>query len=292
MKLPTAVNPKDKENMLTVMEFNTANYNDHLAWNARLPLIVSAIIAADADIIGLSEVRLDYSPNFFYNEICEQFWAQYGLSPSNCASMDTGQQILTLLQNQSSPYANAQIITNVAMTYSDTLWEGLSVISRLPILSNGVLQLSKPADCTDSNLRITQWAQIQLPDGSPFYLYNTHFALSQPCLVTNVKETLELMNQISGLAGVLIGDMNATPDNTAFQPFSAAGFADAWAQLNPNENGYTFPSWGPAKRIDYCWASSRYASNLITAALGAADCASGVVYASDHLALVTQFNIA
>jgi len=276
--------------MLTIMEFNTANYNDHLGWNVRLPLIVKAIKSENPDIIGLSEIRWDPSPDFFYNSTCSQFWAQYNLAPPDCGSMDTGQQILTLLQAQSSEYADAQIVTNQAMVYSSGIWEGLSVISRLPVTESAVCQLSQPVGCTDANKRITQWVQVQLPGGDMFSVYNTHFALSQPCLVTNVDETLEFMAN-SGGAGVLIGDMNATPDNPALQPLSAAGLTDAWAQLQPNDNGYTFPSWGLAERIDYCWASSAYSEALNTICLAATECASGVVYASDHVALVTQFAI-
>ena len=203
--------------------------------------------------------------------------------------MDTGQQILTLLQNQNSAYAGAQIVTDQAMVYSDGTWEGLSVISRLPILIHAVKKLS--SNCSDPNQRITQWVQVQLESGDVFSLYNTHFALSQDCLQTNVPETLEFMGDNSSGAGVLIGDMNATPDNTALSQVGAAGLTDSWAQLYPDDNGFTFPSWGPNKRIDYCWASSSYSAQLTSIALTATDCASGVVYASDHVALVAQFDI-
>jgi endonuclease/exonuclease/phosphatase family metal-dependent hydrolase len=270
------------------MEFNTANYNDHLGWNVRLPLIVKAITDAKPDVIGLSEIRLDASPSFFYNETCEQFWAQYPPAPSSCASMDTGQQILTLLQNQSEAYAGAQIVTDQAMVYGDGTWEGLSLISKFPILNHAVKKLS--FDCGDANRRITQWVQVQGENGV-VSLYNTHFALTQDCLETNVTETLDFMGQYSSGAGILIGDMNATPDNDALGKLSAAGLTDAWAQRNSGDNGYTFPSWGPVKRIDYCWASSAYSATLSSIMLTATDCASGVLYASDHFALVAQFDI-
>lgn len=275
--------------MLTILEFNTANYNDHPGWNVRLPLIVSAISAANPDLIGLSEIRLDSSASFFYNETCEQFWAQYPPAPPNCASMDTGQQILTLLQNQNPAYAGAQIVTDQAMVYGGGLWEGLSVISKLPILNHAVKQLS--SNCSDPNRRITQWVQVQLESGDVFSLYNTHFALNQDCLETNVPETLEFMNDNSSGAGVLIGDMNATPDNSALSQLSEAGLIDSWAHLCPNDSGFTFPSWELAKRIDYCWASSAYSAQLTSIALTATGCYGGVVYASDHIALVAQFDI-
>jgi endonuclease/exonuclease/phosphatase family metal-dependent hydrolase len=276
--------------MLTIMEFNTANYNDHLGWNVRLPLIVKAIRLANPDLIGLSEIRYDPSASFYYNETCEQFWAQYPPPPPNCASMDTGQQILTLLQNQNPAYAEAQIVTDQAMDYGGGLWEGLSVISRLPILNHAVKQLS--SDCTgDTNQRITQWVEVQLESGDAFSLYNTHFALSQDCLQSNIPETLEFMSANSNGAGVLIGDMNATPDNPALSQLSEAGLTDSWAQLYPDDSGFTFPSWGLVERIDYCWASSAYSGQLSSIALTATDCASGVVYASDHIALVAQFDI-
>jgi endonuclease/exonuclease/phosphatase family metal-dependent hydrolase len=167
-------------------------------------------------------------------------------------------------------------------------WEGLSVISRFPIVDHAVKKLS--SNCSDSNRRITQWVQVQLESGL-FSLYNTHFALSQDCLETNVPETLDFMGDNSSGAGVLIGDMNATPNNDALIKLSTAGLTDAWAQLNPGVNGYTFPSWGPVKRIDYCWASNAYSAKLTSVALAATDCATGVVYASDHVALVAQFDI-
>jgi endonuclease/exonuclease/phosphatase family metal-dependent hydrolase len=174
------------------------------------------------------------------------------------------------------------------MVYGDGTWEGLSVISKVPIVGHAVKKLS--SNCSDSNQRITQFVQVELESGV-FSLYNTHFALAQDCLETNVPETLEFMGDNSSGAGVLIGDMNATPDNPALSKLGAAGLADAWAQLYPNEPGYTFPSWGPIKRIDYCWASGAYSPKLTSIAQAATDCATGVVYASDHIALVAQFDI-
>lgn len=279
--------------MLNVMSLNCANYDDHQAWDARLPLIVNAIVQSNADIIGLTEIR--YTAANFFNTICQQFWDQYSLSPSNCPAMDMGQQILTLLQTNSA-YANAAIVTNVVDQYSGSQWEGMSVIYRPPLqlINSGYEQFDGSVDL---NTRGIQWLQLQTQGGNTVFAYNTHFALDEQGRLTNAQQTLQLMgSNLNGLAFV-IGDMNATPDDQAMQNLAAGGLTDVWAAAYPNVNGYTFPSWGPVKRIDYCWASQAMAAavagvRIVPTSINGPvmEAAGGVLFASDHIGLLTAFN--
>jgi endonuclease/exonuclease/phosphatase family metal-dependent hydrolase len=202
--------------------------------------------------------------------------------------MGMGAQILVMLQIQTG-YENATIFTSPASTYSGGIWEGLSIISRLPVLNSGYLSLSSSGG--DANTRGTQWAQIQSPGGNVLYVYNTHFALDEQDRLTNAQQTLNLIgSNINGLC-CLVGDLNGTPDDAAVQSLAGAGLVDVWPAANSGQNGYSFPSTGPTKRIDYCWASSSMASAVAGVSLVANAPSSGVLFASDHIGLLTSFNI-
>ena len=272
--------------MVNVLGLNLANYDDHPGWNARLPLIVDAIVESNADIIGLSENR--YNSNNFFNTIAAQFWAtKYpNATPPPANQNDMGAQILALLQTCPG-YEQGVIKTNLPQQPGGVS-EGLSIISRVPVLNSGYVQLSSSG--ADANVRITQWAAIQL-QSTTLYVYNTHFALDEADRVTNAQQTLTLIGaNVNGLC-CLVGDLNETPDDPALQILARAGLVDVWAVAQPGANGYTFPSSGPIKRIDYCWASPSMASNVSRIALAATQISGGVLYASDHLGLLTRFNI-
>lgn len=279
--------------MLNILTFNVANYDDHPAWDSRLPLIVQTIVDANADVIGLSEIR--YNSINFFNTICVQFWSQYKQAkpPADCSKQDMGDQILTLLRTYSA-YNNAEIVTDKASIYREdgSCWEGLSIISRLKINDHGCIPLKLTDSCPDKNQRITQWAEILLPTGDCFYLYNTHFTYKPECLKPNVTETLSLIGENISKKCCLVGDLNATPDNRDIKLLADAGLVDVWTQMYPKDRGYTSPSCRPRERVDYCWASTLMVETLKCVTLVATEPKNeSVLYESDHFGLLSNFDI-
>lgn len=255
-------NPK-----LTVVTFNIANYNDHLAWSTRLDLIVSTILDAHADIVALQEVRLDPDE------------ATTRINYENMA-----EQILRKL-NERGEFQNAMLVTQPAMYYphfaqseikthyyplpsilspnkKSYLWEGLSIISKLKIIETGSYFLSQSENCKDTNKRITQYVKID-NHGQSLYIANVHFGLDSFCVADNIQETISyLQNYLSTAPLILLGDFNATPDEPALDYLKKAGLIDVWQKLHGDEKGYTFPSHQPYERIDFIWANKLLATKL------------------------------
>jgi endonuclease/exonuclease/phosphatase family metal-dependent hydrolase len=78
---------------------------------------------------------------------------------------------------------------------------------------------------------------------------------------SNVVAALSYLQHLSGPA-VLLGDLNAPPEGPGMQQLAAAGWIDVWAQLHPDDPGYTFEADAPSQRIDYVWANAAAAPRL------------------------------
>ena len=288
--------------MLVVMNLNAANYDDHNRpynpgnprpepglWADRLPLIVQAIVDHSPDVIGLCEIR--FNPDNPFNATCECFWQQQGVAVSDCAAMDMGKQIMTLLQARSPAYAEAGMITDQGMTYAGGIWEGQSIISRFPIADHGVIDHGEGPG--DGNRRITQWAELTTPEGA-LWIYNAHLSTARDFAAQNAAQVIADMRQRLGdfdaASACVIGDMNTEPDMQAMQAFAQAGLSDLWAAVGTGD-GFTFQSWHPVKRIDYCWATGA----LAPAVTGIVQIGTtlqppvGGSFLSDHSGLVTSF---
>lgn len=275
---------------ITVMTLNLANYHDHANWEERATMIADEIQKTHADIITLQETRFD--PD----------------QPSTQRTyQDMAQQILYRL-NKRGDFLNASIVTQPAMYYPDraqayplpaylspthqsSYWEGLSVISRIPIQETGSVFLSMPANCHDANQRNTQYVKVE-NNGKPLYIANIHFAYDEPCTLSNARETMAYFNAIvKDQPMIMLGDYNATPNSPIFPLLSAQGMTDMWLKLRPQEAGNTATASNPIKRIDYIMANA--------AAINAmqdkeeielvCDKPQSGLYCSDHLGVALTF---
>ena len=64
-----------------------------------------------------------------------------------------------------------------------------------------------------------------------------------------------------------------------------AGYADGFRSLHKEEKGYTFPTWDPHLRLDYCFVPATFASRLLSCEV-VTEPAAVVRNASDHLPLL------
>jgi beta-glucosidase len=262
-----------------LMTLNLANYDDHADWDERLSIIVDTVTSNDADVIAVQEVRFDPrqpSTQTTYQNMAEQLVAALDASPG---------------------YAGMAIVTQPLMFYPDTqdhyptangqLWEGVSILSRLPILETGALFL--PRVGSDANLRGTQYAAIAA-GGSTVYVFNTHFALDAADRMSNAQQTLAYMARFAG-PQFLVGDLNAIPSDPAIGALTDGGLTDVWASLQPSQPGYTWPSNDPSKRIDYIWVDSSAAAIAQSIQLVATKPDGNGVYASDHFGLLASIEV-
>jgi len=212
-----------------VMTLNIWNYND--PWQTRRELIAACINQVAPDVIGLQEIRVERDR-----------------SPENQA-----QQIMAHLRDE------YQCVYCPAMTFDrDPLREeGLAILSRWPVASWEAKELTRDsADDRDIHQRILLRADVQSPAGV-LRFFNTHWSLSEPARLRNAAEVRAAVAQFAGTAPVvLVGDLNSRPDGPAaalFEPADSgdAVLRDAWADLRPNDSGFTIKSDKPTHRIDY-----------------------------------------
>ena len=255
---------------MKIISWNIANYDDHPNWIARKNLITDEIMKTDADIIALQEVRFnkDY--------------------PSTKAThLNSAEQLLTQLQSRNK-FINAKILTQPAMHYHPNgFWEGLSIISNDDIMETGSMFHSYIQNPTDPNKRVTQYS-VAVSGTFVFFLFNTHFSKDETNLRSNIGEVMSYTERFAGYPLVLLGDMNTTPINENIHKLTMQGFIDIWNKLNPENDGFTYPSSNSAKRIDFCWANKAFADKIKSIRLIGNKPNKEGIYPSDHLGLVVE----
>jgi endonuclease/exonuclease/phosphatase family metal-dependent hydrolase len=101
-------------------------------------------------------------------------------------------------------------------------------------------------------------------------------------------------------AGFLAGDLNAEPDTLAMRFFRGeaehegvtGNLIDAWAAINPGQDGFTIPSNAPDRRIDYVYVipGTSTSASVDSCEIMFAEQVDGL-YASDHLGVMCTFTL-
>ncbi|HPR17667.1 MAG TPA: endonuclease/exonuclease/phosphatase family protein [Candidatus Cloacimonadota bacterium] len=258
---------------MKIITWNLANYDDHSHWEIRRKLIVKEIARHQPDVLALQEIR--------YNS--EHPSTQY-------SHLNMAEQILMDLQN-TGLYQNARIINQPAMYYRFPIWwEGVSIISVLPITETGGLFHALLPDSPDPNKRITQYTLLQKQNAN-FFIFNTHFSYEESCLATNVNEAIEYLNRFASCPCLLVGDLNAEPQNKNMQKLALAGYTDVWKMQHPDENGFTHKPIDPSMRIDYCWVNNLMKDRIKSIEIIGKEPDENGLYPSDHLGLLLDCNL-
>lgn len=259
------------------MSLNIWNYNE--PWEARRQLIAACIDRAAPDLIGLQEIRLerDRSPADQARQIAGLLREQYHRAYRGAMTFDRAPR--------REPGAGRE--------------EGLALLSRWPLASCDALALTRDAaDDADHHQRIVLHAEIRTPAGAVRFC-NTHWSLSEQARARNAAQTRALIARLARLAPViLVGDLNSLPDGAGARglfgpaPSGERPPCDAWAELHPDQPGFTFRSDNPSRRIDYIaydLSNGRF-GRALDVQLACGDAADGV-YPSDHLGLTADFEI-
>lgn len=118
--------------------------------------------------------------------------------------------------------------------------------------------------------------------GSKFTFYNTHLTHRGDQGEDRMQQ-FDAVNEIvagSGRPGVLVGDLNATPDSPEYATFTSL-FNDVWTEAGTGD-GFTFAPEDPDRRIDYVLATPEISP--LTAEVPE-------VYSSDHLPVVAEVTL-
>jgi endonuclease/exonuclease/phosphatase family metal-dependent hydrolase len=225
-------------NTLRVLNLNIWNYNE--PWEARRERIVDLIRSTLPDVVALQEIR----------------GRDWGADVRHQAD-----QIIGYLPGYASVWEPAHYWPPGQGHNQGRLeWEGLALLSAHPLVDRAVLHLSRdPDDPRDSFQRLVLGAQVQMPNG-PFWIFTTHYPLSAAARARVAPESLAFAHRTAaGLPFLLTGDLNAEPEEAPIRILTGPagsgeagkGLIDSWKARHPDAPGYTFPAWGPSKRIDY-----------------------------------------
>lgn len=225
---------------LRIASLNIANYDDHAHWQVRRQMIIDELAVLQPDVIALQEVR--------YNSRHET---------TIYSHLNSAEQILAGLQHRGL-YLSATVSTQRSMHYralaDGPFWEGLSVISSVPVIETGKRQFSHLHNSFDMNKRIIQHVLLNWADREVCLLH-THYTYDMLGLKQNIAETLMVYRLIAALPVLLMGDMNTMPEAAEFSLLRDKQFTDVWHHMHPHQQGCTYPAVNPIQRIDYMWAN-------------------------------------
>ena len=153
-------------------------------WPERLPLVVDALAAADADVVGVQEVALPIRQD----------------------------HLLAALLNERSPDRPYALLT--APKWGDHGPEAVSLLCRLPVVAHEVYELPEGG-------RVAQRIEVDL-EGLPLHVVNTHLH-HWPYGDESVREP-QMRALLAWLADrglldscLLMGDLNAGPETTTLR---------------------------------------------------------------------------
>lgn len=103
-----------------------------------------------------------------------------------------------------------------------------------------------------------------------------------------------LVGALGQMPGFYAGDFNAEPNAPSILQLNDAesGFVDAWVAANPDAPGYSYPSSGPDRRIDYIFttAGTEKRARVKSCTLFGDESTDGI-RVSDHLGILCDFRL-
>jgi endonuclease/exonuclease/phosphatase family metal-dependent hydrolase len=251
---------------MKVMTFNIWNYTR--PWKERRELIAGLIKHHKPDAVALQETRHD-----FRYERGKGQGEQLAEMTGYHATVAVGQVYLPILRVD----------------------EAVTILTLQPPKRSFQRELARlPRERDDENQRVCVGVLLNV-NGRDVHVFDTHFSLSSPARMSNALEISRFIKDESeDSPAVLMGDLNAEPNADAIRflhgAFSYAGetgdFFDCWTAAHPNDEGFTYASFEPVRRIDYVFARNLPASGIKAEIIGT-ESRNGV-YPSDHLAIVVD----
>jgi endonuclease/exonuclease/phosphatase family metal-dependent hydrolase len=242
---------------------NLRNTSDR--WTERKPMLLDQLSALEPDIIGLQELR---RPSLQSRHILAA-------------------------ANQSRPPGSAPFtLQTVFKTGLRWFWEGEAVLTELRVLENERIDLR-------GDNRVAQRVRIALPNGERIDFYNTHLAHHadrQDLRFRQAEIILESMTRADDIPKILVGDLNATPDEPAILLLASA-LRSAYFDVHGAEPPRTVPSplsrtWGEEEKvIDYIFVDNRIQVHDAWVTFDTPSTDDPRLTASDHYGLAAQVSI-
>lgn len=244
-------------------------------WEARLPVAIEALRAADPDVIALQEVWQD-------------------------GETSSAHRIADALGHEATFAGTLEL--------GDGVRFGNAVVSRWPITSEEVRPL--PAGDERDEVRVVLRADVDGPRG-PFQMYSTHLNWRMDHSHVRQAQVRAIGELIAAsrprtYPPIVCGDFNAEPQSAEVQMLTGhrelatdgVVLMDVWQATHPTDPGFTWDNANPYaasqlewnRRIDYVfvgWPKAGGAGNPLSASLLGAEPVDGV-WGSDHLGVVAD----
>jgi endonuclease/exonuclease/phosphatase family metal-dependent hydrolase len=170
------------------------------------------------------------------------------------------------------------------------LWEGIGVLSRLPVVATASVPLGADARVA---LRVT----VRLPRGGVLDVYDTHLAIGGEHLrAPQAQRILDWMAARPPAPAVLLGDLNARPGSPTIELLSGR-LRSAYAAVHGREPPRTAPTplrvgyTGEGAVLDYIFLNDRLAVGDARLVFDHGDPADPTLYPSDHYGLVATVSV-
>ena len=248
---------------IVVATLNIRNRADR--WRERAPLLAEQLVELQPDIIGLQEIR---------------------------RPLGQGSWILREVNQRLPPGSPRYAIRYAWKTGLRRYWEGLAVMTRLPILDTARLELG-------GGSRVAQRVCVGLAGGRQLAFYNTHLhhsAEDDAMRLTQAERIIAWMDSAGDAPSVLTGDFNSEPD-TDIVRFITGRFQSAYRVANGAEPDVTAPTPLNASddsrlaTIDYIFVDPRLTVNAAWLTFTRADGGDERLYASDHFGLAARIAV-
>ena len=252
---------------LKVISFNIHGMAPGSDPSTRLAHIIQTLEQLDPDIVGLQEI----------NE-----------TPGGGGEDNQGKIMVdSLTQHFGRTYSYYNSVTHLA--WDNTFLESIGIISKYPIVDSGFSNLA----VVDFPRKVV-WGSIDAPVGT-VHFFNTH--LSTAIAVVQVQEILQYIRAQEqadpGVASILTGDFNDTPESEAVRLLTGEGsdttFADTYRESNPSLSGFTVPAGSASARIDYVFYRRSGALDIGESEVVFATPFAPGQYCSDHYGVMTTF---
>jgi endonuclease/exonuclease/phosphatase family metal-dependent hydrolase len=225
-------------------------------------LLIDQLVELQPDIIGLQEIR---------------------------RPLGQGDWILREVNRQLPARTPRYVIRCAWKTGLRRYWEGLAVMTRLPVLDAAQLDL-------DGGSRVAQRVRVALPDGQHLAFFNTHLhhaAEDDALRFSQAQRIVGWMENDGNELSVLVGDFNSEPDTDVVR-FVGKRLPSAYSVANGTEPDLTAPTplnASEASRfatIDYIFVDQRLAVQDAWLTFTRADPDDDRLYASDHFGIAAR----
>lgn len=218
--MPPAAGPTDPRSAeLLIATINIRNTADR--WSERRAHLVTQLVELRPDVIGMQELRR---------------W------PSQA-------RWVTRRLNHSLGGGSAYRCHATGKSGLWGLWEGIAVLTRLPLLACGSLDLG-------GDHRVASWVRMQLPGGMTLEVHNAHLSAGDDALrERQARLIIEHMNLRGDGPRLLVGDLNAGPGSSTLDVLGER-LRSAYALVHGKEPARTWPTplrpgLGNGTTIDY-----------------------------------------